>query len=51
MGKDQQPAAIRRQVERLQQSAIFANSGRLLALLRFVVDETLERGGLSLKEL
>ncbi|UAL10195.1 hypothetical protein [Caulobacter segnis] len=44
------PTAIREQLVRLQRSAAFAGSTRLTQFLNFIVDETLERAGLSLKE-
>jgi TolB-like protein len=43
-------AEIRSELERLQGSAVFAGSVRLLAFLRFVVEETLGGGVRSLKE-
>jgi TolB-like protein len=42
--------AIRDQLERLRRSAAFAGSDKLFAFLHFVVEETLERDGASLKE-
>ena len=44
------PAEVRAELERLQRSALFTGSVRLLAFLRFVVDETLKGCGRSLKE-
>jgi hypothetical protein len=44
------PSDVRAQLERLQRSALFAGSARLLTLLRFVVEETLGGCGRSLKE-
>lgn len=44
------PEAIWRQVESLERSPIFAGSERLLAFLRFIVAETLQGDGRSLKE-
>ena len=43
-------AAVRAQVDRLAASTQFAGSDRLVAFLRFIVDETLEGRGASLKE-
>jgi len=44
------PAAIREQIIRLQQSLVFAGSDRLMRFLVFVVEETLNGEGPSLKE-
>jgi TolB-like protein len=44
------PSEVRAELERLQRSSLFAGSVRLLAFLRFVVDETLKGCGRSLKE-
>ena len=44
------PSEVRAQLERLQGSPKFAGSVRLLAFLRFIVEETLNGGGRSLKE-
>lgn len=44
------PDAIRRQLARIQESAEFSSSMRLMAFLRFVVEETLTNGGTYIKE-
>jgi TolB-like protein len=44
------PSEVRAQLERLEASPLFAGSARLIALLRFVVEETLNGCGRSLKE-
>jgi len=42
--------AVREQLERLERSPLFSGSDRLLALLRFIVEETLNGGAATLKE-
>jgi TolB-like protein len=44
------PEAVRDQLARLQRSVAFAGSARLTQFLNFIIDETLERAGQSLKE-
>lgn len=44
------PQSIREQVDRLERSAIFANSERLMAFLRYVVETTLSGASGRLKE-
>lgn len=44
------PDAVRLQLSRIEGSAEFAGSARLVAFLRYVVEETLSNGGISLKE-
>ena len=44
------PTHVREQLDKLQRSATFAGSSRLLALLRFLIDETLDGRGSSIKE-
>src|ERR1700754_124042 len=44
------PTAIRKQIDRLQRSLVFAGSDRLMRFLQFVEDETLKGEGGSLKE-
>jgi TolB-like protein/tetratricopeptide (TPR) repeat protein len=44
------PSEVRAELERLQRSPLFAGSIRLVAFLRFVVEETLNGGSRSLKE-
>lgn len=44
------PQSIKEQVERLERSAIFASSGRLVAFLRYVTDATLSGASATLKE-
>ena len=44
------PSEVRAQLERLEASPLFAGSARLIAFLRFVVEQTLNGGGRSLKE-
>ncbi|MDZ5649525.1 hypothetical protein [Nitrospirillum sp. BR 11828] len=48
--KTPSPWAVREQVDRLRASPQFAGSDRLLAFLHFIVEETLEGRGTSLKE-
>lgn len=48
--RDLSPAAVREQLSKLEASSQFAGSERLLELLRFVVEETLNDGGVALKE-
>ena len=44
------PTHVREQFDKLQRSAVFANSSRLLALLHFLIEETLAGRGNALKE-
>lgn len=44
------PDAVRLQLARLESSPEFAGSIRLIAFLRFIVEETLSNGGVGLKE-
>ena len=44
------PDAVRLQLSRIEASSEFAGSARLVSFLRYVVEETLSNGGVSLKE-
>ena len=50
MSTDPSPSAIREQLGRLERSAHFAASGKLMAFLRFIVEETLAGRSALLKE-
>jgi TolB-like protein/tetratricopeptide (TPR) repeat protein len=50
VSRDLSPAAVREQLSKLEASSQFSGSGRLIELLRFIVEETLNDGGVALKE-
>ncbi len=49
-GTDREREAVRRQLQRILTSAVFLNSKRYAAVLKYIVDQTLEGAGDRLKE-